>query len=137
MASTLNGTGITFSDGSQISANALDAIGSTRAFVTTYGTTTYAGSTISGSYLFTSGAYGSSISAANSNLWSTLQSIVQLGNGVNYVNRTTAFSYYSGTSNVTWSPNSGTWRVQTSFGRTYWDGCTTTSMPTVVATRIS
>lgn len=119
MASTLNGTGITFSDGStQNSGNTVDAIGTYALFWTSSGTSIAAGSTISGSYLFRA-------TAVPANSFSTYADSpggeipIYPFVGGNTVNRTTTLS----ANGYTLVPNSGTWRAMSFAVYARYDAC--------------
>lgn len=107
MASILNGTGVTFSDGStQNSANAFNVVGSHMLLWYTSTTLVTPGNTASGSYLFyvsnaSAGAYGAGGTSIGTSL--------TVSTGIANVNRTTAFS----NNNATYSPIGGTWRLMT------------------------
>lgn len=108
MAATLNGTGVTFSDGSnQNSANAFNTIGVPQLFWYTGTTSVAAGSTVSGSYLFYATAVADAYSATSGA--SPGQSFYVATSAAGG-NRTTPFSF----NGSTLSPvGSGTWRVMT------------------------
>jgi hypothetical protein len=116
MASTLNGTGVTFSDGTtQNSASTFGAIGTYAILFRTSTVNGFANQTVSGSYLF----YVSSQPAGN------VPSIT----GPTYVsgdrrNATSGFTTTNNSANsITMANLAGTWRyVSTSPGSAY-DGC--------------
>lgn len=119
MASTLNGTGITFSDGStQNSGNTVDAIGTYALFWSSSGTSIPAGSTISGSYLFRAtvvpaNSFGTYVDTPGGTL------AVYPFLGGNLVNRTTTIS----SNGYTLVPNSGTWRAMNFVVYARYDSC--------------
>lgn len=113
MASTLNGTGITFSDSSTIaSGSAFGAIGTVGTFYNTNASAISPNGTVSGSYLFYQSA-GTTYVIVDQNLDVSF----------NPINRTTAFTWNGSN---TFSPiGAGTWRMIAA-GRTRapsWSGC--------------
>jgi len=156
MASSLNGTGLTFSSGSTLNSppvtsvatsggitggtitttgtvsldtNNVFGIGSTNVFWLTQGTSYTAGSTVSGSYLF----YLSSV-AGSYDGWAYGPTI---RNDQLPLNRTTAYSFSPGGGvTVTYTPVGGTWRVLSFAPRNFSTGCSTYSYP-VTCIRVS
>jgi hypothetical protein len=114
---------------------AQDAVGSIQGFLCTFGTTTIAGSTISGSYLFRPTAVGSSQNTSTSEGNATSFGGVKDIPG-NRVNATTAFTLGSGVNLITHSPTTGTWRVLTTAIKPVFGACVTV-IASVLAVRIS
>lgn len=160
MASSLNGTGLTFSSGQTLNSppvtsvatsggisggtitttgtlslntNNFGGIGSTQLLWCSYGTSTTANSTISGSYLFYISSVGSIVS------WSAVGSAggaYQVP--ASYVNRTTAFTLNSAGSSITFTPIGGTWRLLNTQGKSTYDPCSgITGFASILAIRVS
>lgn len=145
MASSLNGTGLTFSTGATLNSppvtsvatsggitggtitttgtisldtNNYNGVGSISTFWCSYGTQTNPGATISGSYLFYVTAVSTNAAGSQGTSYGNYQSLA----GANYVNRTTSLSGVSGSGTLT--PVGGTWRlISPLFKASYTAGC--------------
>ena len=131
MAATLNGTGVTFSDGTNLnSASTANAIGMFGWFFRSVNSNLAANNTVSGSNLFYPSAVG------------TQNGIVPGPNNArvdgNRLNASAQFSYGAGVTAMTFTPTTGTWRALCGVNQSSYDGCSlSTNMQGGLYVRVS